>query len=319
MKIGANVSERTAATSAARVNPLIVSCSQRQISDTMKTVKFNLLSLRRLPWRALLAAAAFTAAASSDLYSAITRCDTQSPSEYEQRLMQQRVMKWQQSSQTLLATNIVVPVYFHVLRRNDGSGDIPDQQLFDLIDVLNSDYSSTRFKFLFAGSDRTNNSAWAAAPHRSDWEIAMKSQLARDVSHTLNVYVCPDLSQYVPAWASFPFDFEESNTMHGVVVLKDTFPGGTFAPFNLGRTLTHEIGHYLGLIHTFQGSCDPINDGVNDTPAHQVNYGKPPDSTDTCPTFEGKDPVHNYMNYTDDDWMNQFTPGQAEAAYAEVS
>lgn len=286
----------------------------------MKTAETSRLMLRRLRRQASFALMiALNAAASFNLYSATARCDTQSPSESDQQRMQQRVMTWRESSQTLLATDIVVPVFFHVLRRNDGSGDIPDQQLFDQIDVLNSDYHETRFRFLFAGSDRTNNSMWAGVPHRSEWEIEMKRQLSRDVLHTLNVYVCPDLPIQLPGWGTFPFEFEESDFMHGVVVLKDTFPGGTDAPFNLGKTLTHEVGHYLGLLHTFQGSCSPVNDGADDTPAHQVNYGKPPDSTDTCPNSEGNDPVHNYMNYTDDDWMSQFTPGQAEVAYAEVS
>lgn len=82
----------------------------------------------------------------------------------------------------------------------------------------------------------------------------------------------------------------------------------------------HEAGHYLGLYHTFEGlSCSGLGDYVQDTPIHNApNYGCP-SSSDQCPSESGLDPIHNFMNYTDDSCMHEFTPGQMERCYAQVS
>jgi len=80
--------------------------------------------------------------------------------------------------------------------------------------------------------------------------------------------------------------------------------------YNLGATLTHEMGHYLGLYHTFQGGCDGEGDYVSDTSAQRV-------FTAGCPSYKksscgSKDNIHNFMDYSDDKCLCSFTKGQVE-------
>jgi hypothetical protein len=160
--------------------------------------------------------------------------------------------------------------------------------------------------------------------HRSLRERQCKSQnQALDPTTGLNFYTARPGGDLL-GWATFPVDMEGDPDMDGVVMLDGTLPGGANAPYNLGLTAVHEVGHWLGLYHTFQDGCFGLGDEVNDTPAHaDANFGTPSDAgqphnlCDSAPAGS-LCPIHNYMNYVDDKWMTEFTPGQKERVWTQI-
>lgn len=137
----------------------------------------------------------------------------------------------------------------------------------------------------------------------------MKQALAIDPVHILNFYIT-DLPNNDLGYARFPWDYSPSSFMHGVVCAFHTLPGGQ-APFDEGDTGVHEIGHYAGLYHTFQGGCTPPGDEVDDTPYENEPAFGCPQGRNTCQQA-GDDPIENFMNYSNDACMNHFTAGQSD-------
>jgi Pregnancy-associated plasma protein-A len=207
----------------------------------------------------------------------------------------------------------VIPVYWHVINNGTAiaNGNIPDIQITNQIWVLNQAYANTGYSFMLVSTDRTTNAAWYTATNGTTAERNMKDALRQGTADDLNIY-SNNMGGGLLGWATFPSSYASSPKMDGVAILFSSVPGGTTVPYNLGDTATHEVGHWLGLYHTFQGGCSNSGDLVSDTPTERSPaYGCPVDR-DSCAgkKFPGFDPITNFMDYTDDACMNLFTPGQ---------
>ena len=180
------------------------------------------------------------------------------------------------------AGDLMIPVRWHVVRSGTAvsQGNVPDTWIADQIGVLNRAYSGRGFQFTLAGVDRTTNRNWYTGCYSSGTERKIKQALAVDPTKNLNLYSC-NPSGGILGYATFPSSYASRPALDGVVVLYSSLPGGDAAPYNLGDTATHEVGHWFGLYHTFQGGC-ARGDLVSDTAAEKSAAFGCPVGRDTC-------------------------------------
>jgi hypothetical protein len=231
---------------------------------------------------------------------------------------------------------ITIPVVVHVLYKTNVQ-NISQQQVISQIDVLNKDYrmanadsgnvpavfrgirGDVRLRFCLAQVDPngyrttginrryTNNDYFFAD---DGMKYTAKGGVdAWDTKRYLNIWVC-NIFGRVLGYGTPPGGPADRD---GLVIMYDVFGtvGNVRAPFNKGRTTTHEVGHWLGLKHLW-GDNDCGDDGVDDTPRQQTfNFGCPsfPRRTN-CSADANGDMFMNFMDYTDDACMGLFTHGQ---------
>ena len=206
----------------------------------------------------------------------------------------------------------VINVYFHVVNKGTGisNGDISQTMITNQMDVLNAAYGGWGWQFNLVSVDRTTNATWYNGCYGSS-ETAMKTALRKGSADDLNVYTC-NPSGGILGYATFPSSYAGNPIKDGIVLLYSTLPGGSAAPYNEGDTGTHEVGHWMGLYHTFQGGCSASGDYVSDTAAEKSPAYGCPAGRNSCTgsKYPGLDPITNFMDYTDDSCMFQFTSGQ---------
>lgn len=270
------------------------------------------MDTRARPWNrvALFAAALWPISGGLTASEAVTRCATPEPTAEERVILEvETPLSGAGPACGCPVTDAIgpIPVWVHVV--HDGSnGDVPEQWIHDQIDVLNDSFAETLVSFALAGVTRTDDPTWFTAQPGSAAEIAMTNALAVSPESALNLYTLQPGGGLL-GWSTFPWSYAEDSPRHDVVVFHATLPGGSADPFALGINAVHEVGHYLGLYHTFQGGC-VAGDQVADTPAESQPASGCPEGQDTCPA-PGLDPIHNFMDDSDDSCRNTFTPGQA--------
>ncbi len=234
----------------------------------------------------------------------------------------------------------VIPVVVHVVWKT-ADQNISDAQVQSQIDVLNRDYRKTnpdvaslpavfqplatdaRIEFVLATTDpngaatngitRTQTTADSFVDDNKVKSAATDGANAWDTTKYLNFWVC-ELGKGLLGYAQFPGGPAATD---GVVILNSAFgtvgTAAAFAPYNHGRTASHEVGHWLNLRHIWGddgGGCTG-DDLVADTPnAAGPNFGKPTFPHVTCNNGPNGDLFMNYMDYTDDDSMFMFAAGQ---------
>jgi len=243
---------------------------------------------------------------------------------------QAKVLRTQDSVKT-------IPVVVHVIH-NGGTENITEAQIKNQIRILNEDYrkmtgtngfgngADSRINFCLATKNPdgkcTNGIVRIQSTltnHKNYERTALGNLSNWDSKKYLNIYVVKSINNGsgTLGYASFPGGPENED---GIVILHNAFGDtGTVSvssSYKLGRTLTHEVGHWLGLYHTFNNGCGndlcAEGDYVCDTPpAINPNFGCPTINSCTNDSPDVSDQIENYMDYSNDVCKSIFTEGQA--------
>lgn len=248
------------------------------------------------------------------------RCPNTGPPTEKRRVIEEAIRDYKLTyPQMRPPGSVTVPVYFHILTSANGKeGNVSYEAEQAQIKVLNAAFAgnaaygaaATPFKFVYAGTETKANDDWFAMTYEENPTAVEKEvkKLNKGGKGALNIYTARVAGSTL-GWGRFPWNYADG--VDGIVVRYSTLPGGIEFPNNEGDTATHEVGHWLGLYHTYEGNCEPPGDSINDTPPGKDPAKTCSENADSCPEKLGYDAIHNYMNATPDSCMNQFTQDQA--------
>ena len=259
--------------------------------------------------------------------------------EYRQYLKSHNLFRGESSTNTdnsFNSENLVynIPVVIHVLYNNNEQ-NISDNQVFSQINVLNEDYNNlnqdlnlvpdqfsdivgfTGFNFCLAQYDLNGDSfnginrVYTDVLSFQGFNNNMKENNSGgadswDTNSYLNIWVC-NLSGNSLGFATMPGDVDE--IYDGIVIDYEYFGINldSSSPYNLGRTGTHEVGHYFNLEHTFYAGCSDWDSCDDTPPIASATFGCPNSTQESCGVTSM---TMNFMDYTDDACMNMFTSCQ---------
>lgn len=235
----------------------------------------------------------------------------------------------------------VIPIVVHIVHSPAiPNSFVPFEAIQPAIDQLNVDFEGTSISFTLAGYDYTNLQSYTWHDAYANGQVCfptyqtqitiLANDIAWDISEYCNVYVIPKMCSTILGFAYVGYG--PDNADDGAWVLTQTFGVGTWShlnpSYNENETLTHEMGHYCGLFHTFNlnpGSCGGQNpdipceyegDYVCDTPPTKASSGCPGVPGYYCPisTYDGGVPFNarNHMDYGPQACRNEFTAGQIQ-------
>jgi hypothetical protein len=221
-------------------------------------------------------------------------------------------------------SNMIIDIKFWVI--HDGkNGYLKQNQISDQVTVLNEAYGGkqsklgvdSKMRFRIKEIKYIENSEWYYGCSKNENAIISENKGSSD--KYVSIYTCHD-SSYL-GFAYYPWSWGEGHSRQVIFSSPHTFPGGKLSSYNMGLTVVHEMGHFLGLRHTFSrsSSCTWGDDGIADTPHEKTpSYGCDL-KRDTCPDKEGKDPVWSYMDYSIDSCLDRFSPDQTTYMVNAVS
>ncbi len=243
------------------------------------------------------------------------------------------------------ATKFIIPVVFHVIH-TFGLENISEAQINDQIKTLNEDFSlnnpnkanirapfktlaaDCEIEFRLAKLDNngkcTNGINRIYSPLHTEASDNVKSIANARWPNTkyLNIWLVSSIKNFnggagtILGYAYLPWSVANGSANVDGIIMRADYCGsiGTSNANKAGRTLTHEVGHYLGLLHTFQDGCDATNDNCADTPpvSAQFTNASCPSNSNSCSNDNPNliDQWENYMDYSSGDCQSMFTPNQ---------
>ncbi|KAF1730574.1 Extracellular metalloprotease 1 [Beauveria bassiana] len=214
------------------------------------------------------------------------KCDTEDPTAWYNA---HRLLASTEKNRTSPCPHVNVDVYMHVILKSETDANVTLQSLQAQVDALNTNFQPANFAYNLRAADWTVEPTWTVDNEE------MKSVLHRGGANSLNVYFPESVERGLRAHSSSPLDADDSGRLmlDGIVMAK-------YKADQIDEALTHEVGHWQGLLHTFQDVCVNGDDFINDTPP----------TPKSCEDDVSQCPGGNFMDYSDDPQPKKFTNGQ---------